>query len=502
VRAASSEPIDQFGASVRIPSGNPYRAPGILDQYGNPYRAPIDPLKKADKGHASRVFRDLAQSPPIQWSWTPVAIREALTEHALGMFQRSAKLIQEMGTHARISSSLSSRVEALLGLAEVFEAGEADTDTECLAAWKEAWPKCRSPIDQGDTVDPIRKEALMAGFTVCEIVWDTEVTPWQPYLKPWPLESVYRDHGNRRLMAMTEEGPEVITPGDGRWFVHAPSGIYSGHLNGLVRPLALPWLLDSLACRDWARYSERHGMPILKAIVPAMASADSKERFESDLETMGSEAIALLPQGLDGEGFDLELLEAAANTWEGFDRLHIRCESTITIAVQWQNLTTEVKEGGMNAARVHADVKQSAVCFDDRVWTNDVHQQIARPFALWNYGDVRKAPKTRRDLEVLEDKLQNVMALDAFSRALASLRQSGDPVDVEALARAYRVKLPMGSARMTQPTIYAYHLAAGVVRRDEMRDRLGLPPVGGEEGQAFLGGATTAEGSGDAPEAK
>lgn len=404
----------------------------------------------------------------------------------MGVFATSAKLIDEMTGHDRIISALGSRVGALLGLDEVYKAADEDTDGACLAAWKSAWPTCHAPIDQGDTIDLIRRQTLMAGLSVSEIVWDTNVEPWQPYLKPWPLELIVRDPVRRCLLANTEDGQVEVVPGDGRWFVHAPGGMYQGHMTGLVRALALPWLLHSLARRDWARYGERHGLPIIKAYTPAVADTADKERFESDLETMGSEAIAVLPQGLDGEGYDIKLLEAAAQTWEGFDRLIVRCESSITIAIQWQNLTTEVKEGSNAAARVHADVKQAAVTLDDRTWANDVQQQIARPFALWNFGDARKAPRTTRDLQVYEDQVAKCLALETFARAVAQFRQSGDPVDVAELAKEYRINLPMGTARMSQPQIFAYHLLAGVVRRNEMRERLGLPPVDGPDGEAFL----------------
>jgi phage gp29-like protein len=333
----------------------------------------------------------------------------------------------------------------------------------------------------------IKRKAHMAGFSVSEIVWDTTVTPWQPYLKPWDTSLFYFDKTARCLVALTEDGPEMVIPGDGKWFVHAPGGVWQAWLTGLVTPLALPWFLRMLARRDWARYSERHGMPLLKAYMPAIADAEDKKRFEGDLVTMGSEAVVTLPQGLDGEGFDVELLEAAAQSWEGFDRLITRCESAITLAVQWQNLTTEVKEGSLAAARVHGDVKQTAIELDDRAWTNDVYHQIARPFAAFNFGDAARAPRTCRDVSPLEDRLAKTQALESFSRALATLVTSGVPVDIPILAKAYRVPLPLAQAVAKQAPIFAYHMTAGVVTRNEVRERLGLPPIGGPKGEELLG---------------
>lgn len=465
----------------------------ILDVNGNPYRKPRDPLGPKDKPYASQVFHDLPITS-LEHEWTPAEIRLALVEHALGLFSRSALLIDAIIGDDRVQSALGSRVGALLGLAEIIDPAPADTDGACADAWRAAWPACHSPPEQGDALNDILTVRLMGGIHVSEIVWDTEHESgyWQPHLKPWSLQHIYLDMGRRCLMAITENGVEQVIPGNGRWFVHAPNGIHRGHMNGLVRSLALPWLLRCLARRDWARYSERHGMPMIKAIVPSVADADDKKRFEDELDTMGTEAVIVLPQGLDGEGFDVDLLEAAAQSWEGFDRLIVRCESAITLAVQWQNLTTEVKEGSQAAARVHADVKQSAVMLDDRSLADDVQWQIARPFALWNFGNAKKAPRTRRDVEVLEDQVASLQALEAFGRACAALRTANIPFDVAALAKAYRIKLALATQIANKPAIFGYHLEAGIIRRDEMRARLELDAVGGEEGAAFIGGQPAA----------
>lgn len=481
---------------VRVPA-----LPGtILDSTGNPYRKPRETLGPADRARVEAVFRDLPISP-VEQDWFPATIRGALVEHCLGVFARSALLIDAIRGDDRVQSALGSRVGALLGLEEIVEAAPSDTDGVVAAAWREVWPKCHAPPEQGDALNDVRADALMGGLHVSEIVWQTETDDglWHPYLKPWHLSHFYFDLSKRCLVALTEDGPVEVVPGDGRWFVHAPTGVFRGYINGLVRALALPWLLRCLARRDWARYSERHGMPLIKAIVPSMAEAGDKKRFEDDLVTMGTEAVVVLPKGIDGEGFDIDLVEAASQSWEGFDRLITRCESAITLAVQWQNLTSEVKEGSLAAARVHADVKQSAIELDDRALANDVQWQIARPFALWNFGDASKAPRTRRDVEVLEDQQASLDCLERFGRAVAALRQAGETVDVPELARRYRIKLPKAKEAVERlEPIFGYHLAAGIVKRDEMRARLGLPPIGGEKGEELLGGMAPAPAEGGA----
>ncbi len=451
----------------------------ILDASGNPYRAPRDPLTVGGgQAGARAVYRDLPLSP-LHGEWTVDAVKRALVAHEDGMFQMSGQLINAILGDDRVTAALGSRIGALLGLPTVYERALAD-DGACFDAWLEAWPKCHKPPEQGDVTDQIKRTAHMAGYSVAEIVWDTDGPIWQPYLKPWDSGAFYFDKSRRCLVALTEDGPELVVPGGGKWFVHAPGGVWNAWRSGLVTPLAMPWFLKTCGRRDWARYSERHGMPMILADIPAVADALDKKRFESELETMGTEALVVLPKGMDGQGFNVRLLEAASQSWEGFKQLIAQCDSAITLCVQWQNLTTEIKEGSQAAARVHGDVKQTAVELDNRAWSDDVDMQVARPFAAWNFGDANRAPHTTRDVTPLEDKLVEAAALETFARALAALRQAGEAVDVARLAEAYRVKLPLAAeAGAKQPPIFAYHMAAGVVTVNEVRARLGYGPIEG-----------------------
>lgn len=424
------------------------------------------------------MLRDIP-SVTTTLDWTVEAVRAALNGHTSGSFAGSAMLCDAMIGDDRIHSALGSRVGALFGLPTLYEGA----DVEVRDAWRRAWEIGATPEVQAEAA---RWTHLM-GFALVEILWDTDAPRWQPYLKVWHPQYARYDVMTRTYRVATLDGEVECAPGGGRWLVLAPYGERS-YMYGAVRALALPWLLRNFAYRDWARYSERHGMPMIKASVPEMASSDDKDAFVGALRTMGSEAVVRLPENLDGSKFDVTLLEATANTWQGFLSLISKCDTAITLTLQWQNLTTEIKEGSNAAARVHADVKQTAVEFDDRTLSQAIGQQVARVWVEWNFGADREVPVTRHDTSVTEDHEAAARVLESLSRSVGSLTNAGVQVDAPALALAYGVRLPIMVDATRKPPVFGYHLQAGVLTRDEVRARLGEPPLGGDEGAAFIGG--------------
>lgn len=461
----------------------------LLDAYGRPYRAPADPLDGADADSVARVVHRDIPITTLADSWTVERVREALAQAELGMFFEIAQLIDAVIADDRVHASLGSRVGALFGLPEVHR--EAPNGKRALKAWRGAWKK----LNPSHALAEVKRWAIMLGFGVAEILWDTSVTPWQPYLKPWHPMFMRYDFNRRCLMAATLDGEIEITPGDGRWFVHAPHGLYRGWMFGVVRAIAEVWLQRRYAARDWARYCERHGIPIVQAIVPTTGKKEDKARFVQSLAGMGTESVVMTPQDAGGKGYDVKMIEAHDRSWEAFKGQIERCDTAITLAIQWQNLTTEVKEGSLAAGRVHADVKQSCLEFDARTMSHDTDEQLGRPYASFNFGDANLAPSTGWDVEPVEDRKEQVATLESFTRALTALRTSNVDVDVAALAEAYNLPLPLAEtvneAGEKVVPIFAYHMAAGVVTVNEVRARLGLPPR--DDGDVLLGGAKPAE---------
>lgn len=256
-------------------------------------------------------------------------------------------------------------------------------------------------------------------------------------------------------------------------------GEYRGWMSGAVRALAIPWLVRQYAHRDWARYSEAHGMPLRGAKVPVTASEIDKENFYRQIANIGVETTIQLPQGMDGQSFGVDLIEAAAGNWEAFERLIVKCDTNIACAVLGQNLSTEVEKGSYAAATAHQQVRQDYLEADAETLATTLHQQLLKPWAAFNFGDPDVAPWPTWDATPPEDKAQNATTLQAVTGAVEKLLSLGVPLDVRALAEQYQIPLLKLDMPLAVGPVDQYTYQYGILTTNEARARMHLPPIGG-----------------------
>jgi phage gp29-like protein len=349
-------------------------------------------------------------------------VRAALEQLVQGLFELPAQLCDSIVGDDRVQATMGSRTGGLLGRSVKFKRAAADEDGACIEAWERCWPTLGAEA----VMSELQQWAIMLGCGPGQCLWDTSDEIWTPHIRPWHPRYSYYHWTLRRYVAMTLDGQVAIEPGDGHWILHCPHGEYRGWMRGSVRALAQPWLVRQFALRDWARWSERHGMPIYLAKTPAGGDPKQIAAFTSAMTALGSETVVELPQGVDKQfGFDLDLLEATDAGWQGFQQLINQCDMSIVLCLMYQNLTTEMKEGSFAAARVHADIRQSALEADARALEHTLYTQVARPFAAFNFGDPELAPRTTWDVTPVEDNLQLANIMDKIADMTLKFGKSG-----------------------------------------------------------------------------
>lgn len=452
----SGHPLNEPGAEKRP---GPQQFPEFAKAPGDPndpaWQPPHDALDgKNLVGTARLISREIPISV-VQTAWTPSSIRSALIALNAGIFDEPSQLVDSIVGDSRVQASLASLSGGLFSRPIKFTVPKrfrGDSRAEdCLDAWQELWPT----VGAEGVLSEMMQWDSMLGFAIGQITWDTsDAKMWKPHLIPWHPRYVYYHWMYRRYIAMTMDGPELIEPGSGHWLLHAPHNPYRGWMRGAVRAIAPWWLSRNYALRDFSRYSERHGMPVLKAISPFGADPLAIAAFRTAVSKMGQESTMQLPQSADPKfgSYDLELLEASDQGWEGFLALIKQCNDEIVLPLQGQNLTTEVKEGSLAAARVHGDVRQSIIESKARGFQRTFNQQLARPFAALNFGDPELAPMMQWDLEPYEDRKEAAQTLLDFAQALNYLRVAGKKVnDVEALAKSFGLQIKSGDLSDVAP---------------------------------------------------
>jgi len=387
----------------------------------------MDPLAPGRAANPKAIYRDIPLVT-VNNCWQVCDVRNALGGHMMGIFEQSGQLADSMIGDDRVQATLNSLMSALFGrevrhrppTSKRVRGSRAAREVE--DAWVEHWPQLASSWYFWEA----HTYGTIMGWSDGQIDWDTTDTIWKPYPRFWHPRYEYYHWYLRKYVALTQDGAKVVFPGDGKWIHHTPKGDYRGWVWGALRAIAEPWLIRHFALRDMARYSERHGMPIIKAFTPAASEQAQRDRFEQQVSQLGTETAVLLGRGVDAnDGYDLDLLEATSSNYEVHPGLMDRCDMHIQLALIFQNLSTEVKGGSFAATSAHMDVLQFGIEMANSGWRSTIHSQIYRPFAFFNFGDAELAGYTDWNVSRQDDYDKKAARFYSFGQSIQILRQGG-----------------------------------------------------------------------------
>lgn|GEM_PF-3569355 len=364
-----------------------------------------------------------------------------------GEFRQAAILCDAMMRDDRVSGVMDTRIGSLLAspitarparaIAKAARiAREIEGDDDNVGLWEELFP---APLIRG-----LSKWGNFLNIAVAEMIWDTSlgVGKWMPRLKLWHPQFIWWNQSEFRYYVNTAEG-QIPLPrvdenprSDGRWVVWCPRGFQNGWMDALVRRLAHIYIMRGWIRRDWSRYSEKHGLAILGAITPANAEEEVKQRFVDQIANLGAESAVELPQGVEGEKFDLKAIEPVARTWQSFQMSKKEFDSDIAIAILGQDMTTQSHtSGGMGSkqSEVHERVALDRRREDAKL-AECLRLQALTHWAEHNYSDPELAPVVTYDVDPADDEAQEAAAMKGLGDAVISLNTaSGDAVDVPAI---------------------------------------------------------------------
>jgi phage gp29-like protein len=375
-------------------------------------------------------------------SWSVPTIQNALAAMQNGNFNAAAMLTESILGDDSVQTALNGRVKGVTMRHIHAHAAEGDTGRKRAAQCVEVWKQ----IFNATMLDLLMTWATFMGFCVCEIQWETrrvgEEILWFPKLKIWHPQYIWYDIIRRSYVVITEEGNIWVDDEPAKWWVFAPWGEYRGWIRGALRGVAPLWMVRQYAIRDWARFSEVHGLPTKVIKAPYQSSQADKSRMFGSVRNMGANTTILMPQqaGGDGTGWELELLEAKDRAWEAFPGLADYCDRRIHITIRGTNLTSEVQGGSYAAAQVHADEDTGYADADCEKLCDGAHR-LFEMFLGYNYGEAELAPHMRleppdnADVFQLSQTQLNVMAW------VKAARENGWSIDEKMVAERYDIPL-------------------------------------------------------------
>jgi hypothetical protein len=392
------------------------RSGSSLQKIGKDSRAVFDP-------NAPAIELPVYGVPPVT---LVSAVNVALISLEQGQFFAASYLADGMTRDDRVKAKLEERIDALVGADMELEPAKDTARARNIAEdCEEQFPQM---LPQ-HAVGKLLRYGRLFGVGIGQVITKRTESATYPTLYVWNNRFLRWDWTIRRYCLVTQNRGEIaLEPDDPEWVIYEPYGPQGWRDSAIMRAIATPWLIRYWARTWWARHQEVHGQPIRLGIIPAERDPADERLFLTQLANLAHEAVIRLPQGADGNKFDVKLLEAAANTWEGFEKLLAHCDDSIAISFLGQKQSTN-GQGGLGSQKDAGEDSILRITRSDAMIYVDLRNQVLKPWTADNYGDENMAPYPCPQIEPPEDGSKRAESDHVTAMALQQFKAAGAPLD-------------------------------------------------------------------------
>lgn len=360
-------------------------------------------------------------------------VAQTLIQLEQGSFYQAAYLWDGMLRDDRITATFNHRIDRLIGSPVLLEPPKkgkgkpADQRAQDVAdACEEVFYRIVPPHQQYEMM----RIALGLSSGIGLITPPDASNDWTPTFKVFNDRFLRYDWLLREYRLVTENRGEItVSHEDPEWMIYEPFGPHGWLHGAMIRSLALPWLIRFWARQWWSREREVHGQPLRLGVLPSDRRPEDEKKFLSQLANIGHEAVIRIPQGLDGNKFDVKLLEAASNSWEGFLKLIEHCDDSIAIVGLGQRQST-MGQGGLKAQDDAGESVMMRMTRKDSLIRNLFREKLLKPWAKANFGDENLAPNIVWQFEPAEDEQKASIADMNIATACQRFDACNAPIDM------------------------------------------------------------------------
>ncbi len=293
-----------------------------------------------------------------------------------------AEEIEELFPHYQ--AVLSKRRRQVAQLPITVQAAEGDPAYEKHATFVKEW--LRTGVLQRYLFD--MTDALGKGYSVGEIVWETEPGCFRP------SEILYRPQ--RFFEISWQDGqtiwlrPDLTELAPHKFLVHRHP-CKSGHIvrSGLTRTVAFLWLYASYNAKDWALFCQGYGMPIRVGRYGPEASEQDKRVLWRAVSSIAGDVAAMIPKSMglefvrDGERTAGAELYLKRGDW---------LNREVSKLVLGGTAGTEAINGGHAVGKEHREGEQDIEDFDASLLSVTINRQIVQAMIAFTFGPQKSYP--------------------------------------------------------------------------------------------------------------
>lgn len=356
------------------------------------------------------------------------SVASSLTPSRLGMLLRQAadgnhdayltlaEEIEERELHYR--SVLSTRRLAVSGAPVEVQAADDS------AKAKEIADAVRQDLTENDAfVDLLFDllDGLGKGFSVSEIIWNTEGKRWVPRAYKWRDPRLFAWNESLEELRVYDEADLYGKPLAPFKFVSFIPKLKSGVpiRGGLARVAVVAYMFKSYTVRDWHTFMDVFGMPIRLGRYGKDATEPEIQKLRQAVTNIAADAAGLIPDTMS-----IEFIEAAKTA--GGDQLFRGSaewwDKQISKVVLGQTMTSE-DGSSLAQAKVHNDVRLDIAQADARQLCAAINRDLVRAYVDLNFGAQERYPSISLTIDEPED-------LRATAEVIEILVKNGVPVPV------------------------------------------------------------------------